>query len=135
MVTLMGLTAAWPYVAGWVVAAIVTVGAEDALLRRMGRDGAPSRAARPPPLKILATTIYATAALVLIARAGQRLFAFALMSASMVHVLMRYYRSPVILIASMTPYIAIMALVGIRADAHPAEARACAFGAGADAPS
>ena len=118
MVTLMGLTAApWPYVAGWVVAAIVTVGAEDLLLRRMGRDGAPSRAARfaAPALRILATTIYATAALVLIARGGpgQRLFAFALMSASMVHVLMRYYRSPVILIASMTPYIAIMALVGI----------------------
>ena len=118
MVALVGLSVApWPYVAGWAAAAVMAVGAEDILLRRMARAGTPSRRALvlAPALRILATTVYATAALVLIAKGGPgpRLFAFALMSASMVHVLMRYYRSPPILVASMMPYIAILVLLGI----------------------
>src|SRR5262249_36325015 len=40
-----------------------------------------------------------------------RLFAFALIAVSMVHVLMRYYRSRWILLASLSPYIAILGLV------------------------
>jgi signal transduction histidine kinase/ActR/RegA family two-component response regulator len=124
MVALVGLSAVpWPYVAGWAIAAVLAVGTEDALLRRMARDGAPSRRSRvlAPSLRILATTVYATAALVLIAKGGPgpRLFAFALMSASMVHVLMRYYRSPPILVASMTPYLAILILIGINLTLTP----------------
>ncbi len=124
MVALVGLSAVpWPYVAGWAIAAVLAVGTEDALLRRMARDGAPSRLSRvlAPSLRILATTVYATAALVLIAKGGPgpRLFAFALMSASMVHVLMRYYRSPPILVVSMTPYLAILVLIGINLTLTP----------------
>ena len=37
------------------------------------------------------------------------MFAFALMSASLVHVLMRYYRSPGILIAGMALVFALLA--------------------------
>ena len=124
MVALVGLSAVpWPYVAGWAMAAVLAVGAEDALLRRMARSAAPSRLSRvlAPGLRILATTVYATAALVLIAKGGPgpRLFAFALMIASMVHVLMRYYRSPPILVASMTPYLAILVLIGINLTLTP----------------
>jgi signal transduction histidine kinase/ActR/RegA family two-component response regulator len=83
----------------------------------MARAATPSRAARiaAPSLRILATTIYALAALVMIAKGapGVRLFAFALISASMVHVLMRYYRSPLVMLASLLPHIAILVLVGI----------------------
>ena len=118
MVALVGLSVApWPYVAGWALAAITAVVAEDMLLRRMARVATPSRAARifAPALRILATTIYATAAFVIIVKGGPgaRLFAFALMSASMVHVLMRYYRAPLILVASLLPYLAILVLVGV----------------------
>jgi two-component system, sensor histidine kinase len=117
MVVLVGLSITpWPYVAVWALAIVATVGAEDMLLRRIGRSAAPSRAALicAPALRILATTIYATAAFVFFVKGGpgQKLFAFALMSASMVHVLMRYYRSPPILVASMAPYFAILALGG-----------------------
>ena len=60
------------------------------------------------------TTLYAAAAFVLLVKGdgGEKLFAFALMSASMVHVLMRYYRSPPILLASLAPWIGILGLGG-----------------------
>jgi len=66
-----------------------------------------------PLLRVLATTLYALAALVLIVKGGpvERMFAFALMSVSMVHVLMRYYRSRLVLMASLSPYAAILGLV------------------------
>ncbi|HUZ11686.1 MAG TPA: ATP-binding protein [Caulobacteraceae bacterium] len=118
MVALVGLSVApWPFVLAWAIAIVATVGAEDLVLRRLagGRGSAAEARWWAPSLRVLATTIYATAALVLIARGGpgQRLFAFALMSVSMVHVLMRYYRSPAILVASMAPYLGILALVGV----------------------
>ena len=117
MVALVGLSVVkWPAVVVWVIAAILAVGTEDLLLRRMARSTAPSRTADiwAPALRIMATTVYATAALALIVKGGPgaRLFAFALMSASMVHVLMRYYRRPVILLASLTPWVAVIGLSG-----------------------
>ncbi|MDB5431754.1 MAG: sensor histidine kinase/response regulator [Caulobacter sp.] len=116
MVCLMGLSVLrWPAVLAWAVIAVVAVGAENQLLRHMATRGfSKAGAAWAAGLRIFTTSVYALAALVLIARGGpgERLFAFALMSASMVHVLMRYYRSPVILGACLAPYLAILGLVG-----------------------
>ena len=118
MVALVGLSAAkWPWVLGWTLIAVCAVASEDLLLRRIARVVTPSKAARiaAPALRILVTTVYAAAAFVLLVKggAGEKLFAFALMSASMVHVLMRYYRSPWVLMASLAPYLIILALVGL----------------------
>ena len=117
MVALVGLSVAkWPWVLGWTVTTVCAVAGEDILLKRMARVVTPSRAARiaAPALRIFITTIYAAAAFVLLVKGGggERLFAFALMSASMVHVLMRYYRSPPILLASLAPWILILCLGG-----------------------
>jgi signal transduction histidine kinase/AmiR/NasT family two-component response regulator len=117
MVAVVGLSVAkWPWVLGWTLTVICAVTAEDVLLRRISRAAAPSKAARiaAPALRILITTIYAAAAFVLLVKGsgGAKLFAFALMSASMVHVLMRYYRSPPILLAGLAPWIAILCLGG-----------------------
>jgi signal transduction histidine kinase/CheY-like chemotaxis protein len=118
MVCLMGLSVlGWRPVLIWAAVAVTTVMAENHALRRLAAGRASPRLARiwAPCLRVAATSVYAFAALMLIAKGGpgERLFAFALMSASMVHVLMRYYRSPVILAASLFPYIAILALVGV----------------------
>jgi len=117
---LVSLTAATvaplPLVAGWLIVQAAVVAAEDWLLRHdFQRGGARGRllAVAAPLLRIAATTLYALAAMTLITRGGPpvRLFAFALISVSMVHVLMRYYRSRWILMASLSPYIAILGLV------------------------
>ena len=117
MVILMGLSVVpWRAVVVWSVAAIAVLAAENHLLRltTRGRGVARSAPIWGPILRVLATSIYAFAALMLIAKGGpgERLFAFALMSASMVHVLMRYYRSPWVLAASLAPYMVILAIVG-----------------------
>ena len=117
MVSLMGLAVLpWPAVLAWTAVVAVVVAAENRSLRLLAAGGPASRAAeaRAPLLRVLLTTAYAIAALGLIARGGPglRLFAFALMSASMVHVLMRYYRSPRILAASLAPYLVVVAVVG-----------------------
>jgi signal transduction histidine kinase/ActR/RegA family two-component response regulator len=105
-----------PGVLGWALVAIAAVAAEDQCLRIVAQDGkfAADAARAAPLLRVLTTTIYALAALVLIAKGdgGERLFAFSLISASMIYVLMRYYRSPVILVASIAPYGLVMVLIG-----------------------
>jgi two-component system, sensor histidine kinase len=114
VVTAAGVVA-WPYLLGWTLAATAVLTAEDLLLRQVTRGG---RLAGPagllaPVLRVVATTLYALAALTLIAKGGpmERLFAFALMSVSMVHVLMRYYRSRRILLTALAPYLGILGLV------------------------
>jgi len=116
MVSLMGLTViGWPAVLAWTVVAVLAAAGEDRLLRIVARGGRFSQAGArwAPALRILVTTLYAAAALALIVRGGssQRLFAFALLSASMVHGLMRYYRSPLILVASFSPYLIVLSFV------------------------
>ena len=116
MVSVVGLTILpWPLVLAWTVAALAAVAAEHRFLRRMaGSDRLPRGAAIwAPALRVLATTVYAAAAFALIIKGGpgERMFAFALMSASMVHVLMRYYRSPRILVASLSPYVLILGVI------------------------
>jgi signal transduction histidine kinase/ActR/RegA family two-component response regulator len=114
VVVTTGQVTPWPYVVGWAVAAIAVLAAEDRLLRRIARDQvSPGVAAWAPALRIMATTLYALGALALIARGGpsERVFAFALMTCSMVNVLMRYYRSKWILLGAMSPYIAILGLL------------------------
>ncbi len=105
-----------PLVGAWLVVQTAVLAAEDWLLRRnLTRPHALGRgsAIAAPLLRITATALYALAALDLISHGGPpvRLFAFALISVSMVHVLMRYYRSRWVLIASLSPYLAILALV------------------------
>jgi signal transduction histidine kinase/ActR/RegA family two-component response regulator len=117
MVVLVGLNVVpWKFVLAWAVVAVVVIGAENHVLRVVAKAGRYSRLAGygAAVLRILATTVYASAALVLIARGGpgDKLFACTLMSASMVHVLMRYYRSPVIMMTSISPYLLILGLVG-----------------------
>ena len=114
MFSLVGLSVLpWPAVLAWTLAAIATLVAENHVLRLIAQNGSASRAARlwGPALRILATSTYALAAFVMIDNGGpaERFFAFALISASVVHVLMRYYRSPVILTASLAPYLIVTA--------------------------
>jgi signal transduction histidine kinase/AmiR/NasT family two-component response regulator len=138
MVVLMGLAVLpWLTVLCWTAVALCAIVAENHLMKVIGRAGPPSLVAArwAPFLRVLTTTIYALAAFALIVKGGpgERLFAFALMSASMVHVLMRYYRSPLILVAGMSPYIAILALAGLGitktalAEGHALSAFACTF--------
>nr|MEA2797032.1 hypothetical protein [Phenylobacterium sp.] len=138
MVVVTGLTVVpWPYLLGWTAAALFVLAAEDAMLRQVAGRG---RLARPaalwaPGFRVMATTLYALAALVLIVKGGpvERLFAFALMSVSMVHVLMRYYLSRWILVASLLPYGAVLGLVAYGqarlalAQGHWIAALACGF--------
>src|SRR5689334_11197462 len=106
-----------PTVAAWLVGQTAVLAAEDWLLRRNHRLGGADKAGAiaAPLLRIAATSLYALAALTLITHGGPpvRLFAFALISVSMVHVLMRYYRSRWVLIASLSPYLAILGLVAV----------------------
>jgi hypothetical protein len=118
MVSLMGLSILpWPVVLGWTVLTIASISVEHRLLRHIGKIRRLARRGdlRAPALRTLTTTLYALAAFALFAKGGQgvRLFAFALMSASMVHVLMRHYQTPLILTASLSPYILIMGVVGV----------------------
>ena len=118
MVVLMGLAVIpWPPIMAWAAVALVVVMAENQCLRVISRGGPAARTATrwASLIRILATSVYAFAALMLIARGGpgERLFAFALMSASMVHVLMRYYRSPRIVVVSLAPYMLVLLLVGV----------------------
>lgn len=113
MVALMGLTILpVPVVATWVALAITVVMLENHLLRVFAAVGPLALDANRwmAALRILTTAFYAIAAYALIMRGGlhQQLFAFALVSASMVHGLMRYYRSPLILLASFSPYIVVL---------------------------
>ena len=116
MVVIVGLTVLpWRSVLIWTLMVAAVVVAEDSCLRIAAHGGRFSVAARraAPFLRIAATSVYALAALTLIARGapGDKLFAFALISASVVHVLMRYYRSPVVLAASLAPYLFILGLI------------------------
>jgi signal transduction histidine kinase len=106
----------WPAALVWTLAAIGTLAAEHRVLRLVAGKGPLSEAAEAwaPALRVLATTVYAIAAYALIVRGGdgEHLFAFSLISASLVHVLMRYYRSPRILVASISPYVIVLGIVG-----------------------
>lgn len=116
MVALMGLTILpVPVVATWIAVAITVVMLENHLLRVFAAGPLLALDANRwvAALRILTTAIYASAAYALIMHGGlhQHLFAFALVSASMVHVLMRHYRSPLILLASFSPYIVVLGFV------------------------
>jgi signal transduction histidine kinase/CheY-like chemotaxis protein len=107
----------WPYVLCWALMAVVVLAAEDQLLRMAARNGKHSRRAAKwaPALRIMATLLYAIAALTLISRGGPsaKLFAFAVICCSMVHVLMRYYRSPWVLAGALAPYVGILGLIAV----------------------
>jgi signal transduction histidine kinase/ActR/RegA family two-component response regulator len=117
MAALSGLTVSpWPWVLGWTVVAVAAAAAEDQFLRvaAKGRSSARIAGGMAPAMRMLTNAIYAIAALALIIHGSPstRLFAFALMACSMVYVLMRYYRSPAIVLSSISPHVAILAIVG-----------------------
>ena len=101
MVSLMVVSVLpWPVALVWIACAITVLNIEHRFLRAL-KSEAPSRAVviGAPVMRVVSTTVYAIAALALIELGGpgQKLFAVALMSASMVHVLMRHYRSPLVM--------------------------------------
>jgi len=128
MVVLACLNAVpWPIVAGWTAVAVLVLAAENHVLRIAAKEGRLSGPVGPwaLTLRIAATSLYALAALALMARGGpdEHLFAFALITASMLHVLMRYYRWPWILAAVVSPYLGVLGLVAVTqfrlANGHP----------------
>jgi signal transduction histidine kinase/ActR/RegA family two-component response regulator len=118
MVVLMGVTIfPWPLVLGWAAMAIAAdVGADRAQRVALGGGGS-AAAARMcvPALRLLTSTSFAIAVFALFLRGGpnERLFAYAIMTSSMVFVLMRYYRSPLIFMLSMSPYVLVLLAVGV----------------------
>ena len=127
MVVAMGLgVLPWPIVSAWTGVTVLTLSFEHCLLRRMaGAEPAwPMADLLAPTTRILTTTLYALAAFALLTKGGpgEHLFAFALISASVVHVLMRHYRSPVIMAASLSPYVIVLGAVGVQT-AHVALAQ------------
>ncbi|HEY3948784.1 hybrid sensor histidine kinase/response regulator [Phenylobacterium sp.] len=110
------LTFPWKLVAGWMVATAVAALVEDRLLERAANapGGAPFSARVAAAMRVVVTTLFALASLFLIAKGqgGDKLFGFAIISAALVHVLMRHYRSPLILAASLVPWVGILGLVG-----------------------
>jgi signal transduction histidine kinase/ActR/RegA family two-component response regulator len=116
MVSLMGLTVL-PSVAVlmWSALAVCAVAVEHLTLRIADGDSRHARMASltAPGLRFIVTSLYAVAALALMARGGPsaRLFAVALMSASMMLVTMRYYGSPIIMVASIAPYLLVLGLI------------------------
>jgi len=110
------LTLPWGLVGGWMAATAVFALIEDRLLERAARVPAGARlAARlAAGMRVAVTTLFALASFVLIVKGspGDRLFAFAIISAALVHALMRHYRSPIILAVSLVPWVGILGLVG-----------------------
>jgi len=138
MVVLTGLIIfPWQLVIAWAAAMVAVATLEHRLLRVVARGGRYARraAAGAPALRVMATTLYAVAALFLVAKGGggERMFAFALICASMVHVLMRYYRTRWILLASLAPHVAVLALIAVLqaktalASGHELQAIAASF--------
>ncbi len=117
MVVLVGLSILpWTVVLAWTAAAVGAIAVEHRLLHLIRAGGASRRVVLAAPvLRTVSTSIYALAAGALFLKGGlgQQLFAFALISASMVHVLMRHYRSPLIMLLSLSPYIAVLTVVGV----------------------
>jgi signal transduction histidine kinase/AmiR/NasT family two-component response regulator len=118
MVVMTGLIVLpWPLVAAWAAAAVAVVALEHQLLRVVASGGRFARrsAGAAPVLRVMATTLYAFAALMLVSKGGggERLFAFALICASMVHVLMRYYRTRWILLISLAPHVGVLVLIAV----------------------
>ncbi|HTK34198.1 MAG TPA: ATP-binding protein [Caulobacteraceae bacterium] len=107
----------WPIVVAWTLMAIGAALAEHHMLVLITRGGREGRTAArwAPALRVVTTSVYALVVFGLATQggAGERLFAYALMSASLVHVLMRHYRAPLMLAASVVPYLAVMSFNGL----------------------
>ena len=90
MASLVGLSLLpWPLVAIWTLVIVAAAVWEHWTLNRLIGGASPAAALRAPVLRVLVTTLYAVAAFALFfyGGPGQRLFAFALVSTSMVRAL------------------------------------------------
>ncbi|MDB5451802.1 MAG: sensor histidine kinase/response regulator, partial [Caulobacteraceae bacterium] len=115
MLAVSGLTVlSWPDVALWVVAITAAALLEDVDWR--SKPGLGRLAPLISPVsRITISVLYSMAAWVLIIRGGPeaRMMAFAVLTSSMVYVLMGYYRSPVVFLASIAPYFIVLGLVAV----------------------
>ena len=109
-------TLPWRLVGSWMAATALAALIEDRLLERVANapDGAPLTARLAAVMRVAVTTLFALASFVLIIKGspGDKLFAFAVISAALVHALMRHYRSPIVLAVSLVPWVGILGLVG-----------------------
>jgi signal transduction histidine kinase/CheY-like chemotaxis protein len=101
----------WPYILGWALAWFAVSACEQLLARHTGY-------AKPTPTGLALTfglsTLGALAAAVLIALGdgAARFFAVALIGFSTVNILLRYYSTPRMLLAALSPHILVLAWIG-----------------------
>lgn len=114
MLALTALTVtSWQPVAVWLIAMAGVTGLEGWSGRRTSGGGGGSVSVTASLSRVLVSLLFAMAAWELIVRGGPgaRLIAFSAMASSIVYVLMAHYRSPLVLLASIAPYFAVIGIV------------------------
>ncbi|HSV03003.1 MAG TPA: ATP-binding protein [Phenylobacterium sp.] len=118
--------AGWPvapaaWVTGWLAAWTLVSLSEQAFARRRGFE-APSAVGLA--LTFSLAVLGAAAAAVMISRGdgGARLFAIALIGFSTVNILLRYYSAPKMLMAALSPHLAVLGLVAVGMTVRSAQA-------------
>jgi len=105
----------WIWTVPWMLGVLGSSWIEDTLLRRATDAGAAGRGLRATAagFRVLSSALWAFGALALIARgdAADRMLAFALLSVSMVNVLMRYYHSRVVFLLGVAPHLLVLSLI------------------------
>ncbi|RAK60785.1 hybrid sensor histidine kinase/response regulator [Phenylobacterium hankyongense] len=109
--------APWPMIAAWLAAVLLSSWCEERFFSRYGfeADGArPGISLVAPLFRCVSTALYAVmaAGLIVAGQAAQREFAFAMLTVSMVDVLMRYFRSSAVFMACITPHILVLTWIG-----------------------
>ncbi|MDB5450671.1 MAG: hypothetical protein JWQ52_1799 [Phenylobacterium sp.] len=107
----------WPMIAAWLAAALLSSWCEERYFSRYGFGTAGDRTRRSliaPLFRGVSTALYAVmaAGLIIAGQAAQREFAFAMLTVSMVDVLMRYFRSSTVFMACITPHVLVLTWVG-----------------------
>ena len=117
MVALMGLSILpWPPVLAWTAIAAAAFLLEDRVLRLVAAGAGRGWTVCAASLRITVAAVYAIAAYGLISYGGpgERIFAITLIASSLVYILMRYYRTPMVFLASISPYVAILIILAVR---------------------
>jgi signal transduction histidine kinase/CheY-like chemotaxis protein len=109
--------AAWTWFTPWTVGVIASSVIEDLLQSRAAEHGPSARKLRlgAAGFRFISSCLWAFACMALIVHgdAAERLLAFAVLTISMVNVLMRYYHSRVIFLIGITPHLAVLSLVAL----------------------
>jgi signal transduction histidine kinase/CheY-like chemotaxis protein len=123
VVSLVGLSVMpWPVVLIWTLISVVAVGATIGLHWMAARTNRLSRFGRAVTLEtpVIATMVYAAAAIALVLKGDQnaRLFALALCCASMLQLLMNYHSAMKRLAIGMAPFLLALAVLGYGLSGH-----------------